>query len=103
MHFLGQAFPTEKSQVLSVFSIKKKPSALKNIQNFKICKNPRVKTAKFQMFKNAKLLTLFLEYTALDVVMYQVLRLSEQLRLPKVSETLCPTPTPLQCVCYYQW
>jgi len=48
MHFLGRAFPTEKSQILSVVSIKKKPSALKNIQNFKICKNPSAKTAEFK-------------------------------------------------------
>jgi len=56
MHFLGQAFPTEKSQVLSVFSIKKKPSALKNVQNFKIYKHTRVKTAKFQNRQKRKIL-----------------------------------------------
>jgi len=54
MHFLGQAFPTEKSQILSVFDLKKL-SALKNIQNFKIWKNPTAKTAKFKNLQNPAL------------------------------------------------
>jgi len=36
MHFLGQAFPKEKSQIVSAFSIWKELSALKNNQNFKV-------------------------------------------------------------------
>jgi len=37
------------------------------------------KQPNFKIFKKAKFLTLLLEYTTLDVVLYQVLRVSEQL------------------------
>jgi len=37
------------------------------------------KQPNFKIFKRAKLLTLLLEYTTLDAVLNQVLRVSEQL------------------------
>jgi len=53
---------------------------LKNTQNFKICKKiPVRKQPNFKIFKKEKFLTLLLEYTTLDVVLHQVLRISEQL------------------------
>jgi len=37
------------------------------------------KQPNFKIFKKAKVLTLLLEYTTLDLVLYQALRFSEQL------------------------
>jgi len=80
MYFVGQAFPTEKSQILFVFFDLKKPSALKNIQNFKLCEKAQCESSQnFKIFKKAKFVTLLLEYTTLAVALYQVLRVSEQL------------------------
>jgi len=71
MHFLGQAFPTEKRQILSVFFDLKKPSALNNIPNFKICKNASGKTAKFQNLQKSKILNpaLGIHYSGCSVVL----------------------------------
>jgi len=52
MHLLGQAFPTDKSLILSVFFDLKKPSALKNIQNFKMYKNSQCENR--QISKSSK-------------------------------------------------
>ena len=93
MHFLGQAFPTEKSQILSVFSIYKKSQVRwKTSRISKSVKIPVRKQPNFKIFKKGKFLTLPLEYTTLDVVLYQVLRVSEQLWLQKVSVILLSYP-----------
>jgi len=79
MHFLGQAFPTEKGKFcLFFFYLTKKPSALKNIQNFKTCKKSQCENSQISK-SSKKQLNLLLEYTTLDVFLYQVLRVGEQL------------------------
>jgi len=50
-HFQGQAFPTEKTNLVCFFRFKKS-SALKSIQNFKICKNSQCKNS--QISKSSK-------------------------------------------------
>jgi len=52
--FWVKLFRQKRAKFFSVVSIKKKPSALKNIQNFKICKNPSAKSAKFQNLQKSK-------------------------------------------------
>jgi len=57
--------------VCFVFGLKK-PSPLKNIQNFKICKKTQCESSQnFKIFKKAKFVTLLLEYTTLDVALCQ--------------------------------
>jgi len=46
--FWVELFRQKKAKFCLLFRLKKKPSALKNIQNFKICKNPSAKTAEFK-------------------------------------------------------
>jgi len=55
-------------------------------------KIPVRKQSNSKIFKKAKFLTLLLEYTTLDVVLYQVLRVGEQLLLQKVSVILWSYP-----------
>jgi len=68
--FSGSSFSDGKKQILSAFSIQTMPSALKNIPNFKICKNPSVKTAKFQNIQKSKILNpaLGVHYSGCSVV-----------------------------------
>ena len=84
--FSGSSFSDRKKPNFVCFFDLKKPSALKSIQNFKICKKSQCENSQIsKSFKKEKFLTLLLEYTTLDVVLYQVLRVSEQLWLQKVS------------------
>jgi len=57
MHFQGQALPTEKRQILSVFfDSKKSPVRSKTSRISKFVKNPSTKTAKFQNLQKRKIL-----------------------------------------------
>jgi len=53
--FWFKLFRQKKPNFVCVFDLKK-PSALKNIPNFKICKNPSTKTAKFQNLQKSKII-----------------------------------------------
>jgi len=91
--FSGSSFSDKKSQILSVFlrfekiSVRWKTSRISKSEKIPVRKQPN-----FKIFKKQKFLTLFLEYTTLDVVLYQVLRVSEQLWLHKVSVILWSYP-----------
>ena len=90
--FWVKLFRTEKSQILSVFFLLKKPIALKNIQNLKMCKKSQCENSQIWKSSKKKNPSLLLEYATLDVVLYQVLRVSEQLWLQKVSVILWSYP-----------
>jgi len=80
MHFVGQAFPTEKKPNFFFFFDLKKAQCVEKHPEFQSLKKiPVRKQPNFKIFKKEKFLTLLLEYTTLDVVLYQVLRVSEQL------------------------
>ena len=72
MHFLDQAFPTEKNKFCLLFRFKQCPVRWKTSRISKSVKIPVWKQPNFKIFKKAKFLTLLLEYTILDVVLYQV-------------------------------
>jgi len=57
------------------------------------------KQPNFKIFKKAKVLTLLLEYTTLDLVLYQALRFSEQLWLQKVAVILWSYPNAITKPC----
>jgi len=69
-----------KKHIFSVFFDLKKAQCVEKHPEFQnLQKIPVRKQPNFKIFKKEKFLTLLLEYTILDVVLYQVLRVSEQL------------------------
>jgi len=73
--FSGSSFSDRKKQIFSAFFYLKKAQCVEKHQEFQSLK----KQPNFKIFKKEKSLTLLLVCTTLDVVLYQVLRVSEQL------------------------
>jgi len=70
----------QKKAKFSVFLDLKKAQCVEKHPEFQSLKIIPVRIQRnFKIFKKEKFLTLLLEYTILDVVLYQVLRVSEQL------------------------
>ena len=87
--FSGSSFFDRKMpNFICFFRFEESPVRWKTSRISKSEKIPVRKQPNFKIFKKEKFLTLLLEYTILDVVLYQVLRVSEQLWLQKVSVIL---------------
>jgi len=78
--FSGSSFSDRKKpNVFFFFDLKKAQCVVKHPEFQNLKKIPVRKQPNFKIFKKEKLLSLLLEYTALDVVLCQVLPVSEQL------------------------
>jgi len=90
---VGDFSDRQKPNFLCCFFDFKKAQCVKKHREFQSLKKiPVRKQPNFKIFKKEKFLTLLLEYTTLDVVLHQVLRVSEQLWLQKVSVILWSYP-----------
>ena len=90
--FWVKLFRQKKAKFCLFSRLKKNPVRWKTSRISKSTNTPEWKQPNFKIVKKEKFLTLLLECTIVDVVLCQVLRVSEQLRLPKVSVTLWSYP-----------